>query len=208
MLFAFLSLVSNLPRFRLFSRHCPGLWSIDSCIPPNSVSGLRRSDQSLHFSFEWLQQHTQCHHTLSSWLCLANLPTSETPPCEKPGHARFMENPVFQWKLKSRGGVSQNRTQARTCRRLFHPAGWFHHWNTEEWEVTGILQVKELRQAGRWVVKEMYSLSTLTQHSCLKPRVKLLLRIKQQKWRPKMRLSTSVMGVKGIVSGDTVHKVI
>lgn len=143
---------SNLPCFKLFPRQCPGLWSIDSCISPNSVSGLRRSDQPLHFSFEWLQQHTRCHHTLGFWLCLANLPPSGTPPCEKARTCQIYENLVFQRKLKSRGGVSQNRTQARTCRRFcFHPAGWFHHWNTEEWEVTGTVQVKELRQAGRWV---------------------------------------------------------
>lgn len=62
---------------------------------------------------------------------------------KKPGPVRFMENPVFQLKLKSWGGASQNRARAWTCRCLcFHPAGWFHHWNTEEWKSQGFYRWK------------------------------------------------------------------
>lgn len=89
------------------------------CISSDSVSGLRRSDQSFHF-FELLWHRTQCRCIPCFCLCLANLPTFEIPPCEKPrGCQIYGESRLLAPKEQSPQTWTAVRAQARTCRCLY-----------------------------------------------------------------------------------------
>lgn len=152
MFYYFLTFVSNLPWFKLSTRQCQ---LCDPLIPVSLPTVFQGSGgltspctSPLSGSSTTLVAITPSVF-VSTWQIF---PLLKYLFVKRQVLASFMENPVFQLKLKSWGGVSRNRAQARACRHLcFHPAGWFHHWNMEEWEVIGILQVKELRQAGRWL---------------------------------------------------------
>lgn len=143
--FLFLTLVSNLPCFRLCPRQRTALGDMVPRVSSDSVSGLRRSDQSFHF-FELLWHRTQCCCILCFCLCLANLPTFKTAPCEKARSCQiYGESRLLAQEEQSPQTWTAVRAQAGTCRCLciFTHLRWFHNWNTGGWEVTAMLRVKE-----------------------------------------------------------------